>query len=257
LTKLKAVLPVYYQIMQTIKGWILTKELGPGEKLPSENELAKKFHVSRLTVRQAISQLVQQGLLYSSRGEKTLVTDNEQLVLSLGIEFHGPVDELLIHQMLKVKPKSVTISRIAPPRLVKEKLGLDNGTGEVIQIKRVIYLKDRLSKHTTSFLPVEIGSKIREKDLYKKTLLTILEQDLNIRFTEAVQTIEASFADQEVAQALEIASGSPMLLVQRVMFDADRKPVELYSSLLRGDVYKFMLRLKNVETKDGRKWKYT
>lgn len=54
---MNTILPIYCQIKQTIKNWIIHKEFYPGEKIPSENELAEKFSVSRLTVRQALSQL--------------------------------------------------------------------------------------------------------------------------------------------------------------------------------------------------------
>lgn len=62
------VLPMYYQIKQPIKGWIINRECKPGEKIPSENELAEKFSVSRLMVRQGISHLIQEGFLNSKRG---------------------------------------------------------------------------------------------------------------------------------------------------------------------------------------------
>ena len=70
-------LPIYYQVKQTIRNWILNKEFNPGDKIPSENELADNFNVSRLTVRQAISQLIQEGFLVTKRGEGTFVTINE------------------------------------------------------------------------------------------------------------------------------------------------------------------------------------
>ena len=63
-----AVLPIYFQIKQTIRGWIVNRQYNPGEKIPSEAELMAQFKVSRLTVRQAISQLVQEGLLISTEG---------------------------------------------------------------------------------------------------------------------------------------------------------------------------------------------
>jgi len=63
-----AILPIYYQIKQTIRNWIINKEYNPGERIPSENELAERFKVSRLTVRQAISQLSQEGFLKQQEG---------------------------------------------------------------------------------------------------------------------------------------------------------------------------------------------
>ena len=246
-------LPVYYQIKQTIRNWILNKEFNPGGKIPSENELAEKFNVSRLTVRQAISQLVQEGFLISKRGEGTFVTNNEHLINSCSLEFTGFMDDLF-YQISKSKTKSVKITRMPAPKLIKEKLELDKEDEEVVQIKRVRSLEEKLFAFTINYLPAEIGTKIIEKDLYKKPLLQILEQDLGIQFTEAVQTIEASFSDQEVSEQLRIASGSPILLVERIMYTKQRKPVEVVQSSYRGDLYKYVVRLKNVGRKDKRFW---
>ena len=246
-------LPVYYQIKQTIKNWILNKEFNPGGKIPSENELAEKFNVSRLTVRQAISQLVQEGFLISRRGDGTFVTNNEHLINSCSLEFTGFMDDLF-YQISKSKTKSVKIIRMPAPKLIKEKLELDKEDEEVVQIKRVRSLEEKLFAFTINYLPAEIGTKIIEKDLYKKPLLQILEQDLGIQFTEAVQTIEASFSDQEVSEQLRIASGSPILLVERIMYTKQRKPVEVVQSSYRGDVYKYIVRLKSIKRKDGSIW---
>jgi GntR family transcriptional regulator len=245
------VLPVYYQIKQTIKGWIISKEFGRGEKIPTENELVERFRASRLTVRQAISQLVQEGFLNSRRGEGTFVTANESLINSFSLETSGFMDELFSYQVSKVMAKSVEIGRIGASKLVKEKLGLDAGTKEVVQIKRIRYLGDRLFTYTVNYLPVDIGAKVNEKMLYEKTLLRTLEEDCGVQFTEAVQTLEASFADQEVAEKLEIASGSPILFVERIMYGKKRKPVELFQSFYRGDLYRFIVRFKNVK----KQWK--
>lgn len=250
LKELSTLLPVYYQIKQTIKTWILNKEFTPGEKIPSENELAKKFKVSRLTLRQAISQLAQEGFLVSKRGEGTFVTSNENLINSFGLEFTGFMDDLF-YQVSKSRTKSAKIARMIVPKLIREKLELDRE--EAIQIKRVRFWDDKPFAYTINYLPVEIGSKITEKDLCKRPLLQIMEQDLGIQFTEAFQTIEASFSDQEVSERLGIPSGSPILLVERIMYTKGSKPVELVKSSYRGDLYKYIVRLKNIKNK---RWEY-
>jgi GntR family transcriptional regulator len=250
---LSALLPVYYQIKQTIKNWILNKEFNPGEKIPSENELGEKFNVSRLTVRQAISQLVQEGFLISKRGEGTFVTHNEHLIGSFSLEFTGFMDDLF-YQISKCKTKSVKINRIPVPKVIKEKLELSNSGEEVIQIKRVRFLNDKPFNYTINYLPIDIGKRMTEKDLLRKPLLQIMEQDLGIQFTEAFQQIEASFADQEVSEQLDIVSGSPILLVERIMYTKKRKPVEVVQSSYRGDLYKYIVRLKNIKRKNGSIW---
>ena len=248
------VLPIYYQIKQTIKGWIVNKEFGPGNKIPSENELADRFNVSRLTVRQAISQLIQEGFLNSKRGEGTFVTSNEDLINSFSLETTGFMDELFSTQLSKVTTKWATLSKMVAPKPVREKLQLEMGDEEVVQIKRVRLLRGRPFTYTINYLPVEIGARVNEKDLYRRRLVEILERDLKVEFTEAVQTIEASFADQEVAEKLEVASGSPILFVEKIMYSKQHKPIELFQSSYRGDLFKFIVRFNKVKRRNGSQW---
>jgi len=247
-------LPIYYQIKEKIKGWIIDGEFNPRAKIPSENELSEMFKVSRLTVRQAVSQLTQEGFLTRKRGEGTFVTDNEDLINSLSLELTGFMNDLFYYQISKIKIQTAEINRIAVSKRIREKLELDVEEKEVVQIKRVRFLRDRLFTYTVNYLPLEIGERIAVNELYEKPLLQILEQDLNILFTEAVQTIEATFADQEVAEKLEMSSGLPILTVERVMYGQQRKPIELFQSFYRGDLYKFIVRFKNIKGKNGSKW---
>lgn len=249
---MSTLLPVYYQIKQTIKNWILNKEFSSGEKIPSENELAEKFNVSRLTVRQAIGQLSQEGFLVSKRGEGTFVTNNESLISKLSLEFTGFMDDLF-YQISRSKTKTVKITQIPLPKLIKEKLELEEGE-KVVQIKRLRFLEGSAFAFTVNYLPIEIGEKINEKELYRRPLLQILEEDLGIQFTEAFQTIQASFADQEVAEQLGIHSGSPILFVERIMYTEKEKPVELVQSSYPGDLYKYIVRLKNIRKKGANIW---
>ncbi len=251
---MNTILPIYYQIKQTIKNWILNKEFSLGEKIPSENELAEKFKVSRLTVRQAISQLVQEGFLQSRRGEGTFVTENEGLISSFNLETIGFIDELFSNQLSKIKIKSVVMSRVLSPKIIKEKLKLKDEEKEIVQIKRVRALRGKLFSYTTNYLPLRLGERITEKELYDKPLLQILEEELRVQFTEAVQKIEASFADQEVAGELGIAAGAPILYVERIMYTQRHHPVEVFQSSYRGDLYNFTIRFKNVRRKEESKW---
>jgi GntR family transcriptional regulator len=250
---MSSVLPVYYQIKQTIRNWIINREFHPGEKIPSENELASQFNVSRLTVRQAISQLVQEGFLNSKRGEGTFVTNDGGLINSFSLEFSGFMDDLF-YQVSKVKAKYVEIQKMKVSRLVKEKLELEDEETEVVRIKRVRLLREKPFAYTINYLPLEIGTRITEKELYKSPLLKILERKLGIHFTEAFQIMEASFANQEVAEHLGISPGSPILYLERIMYTTRKRPVEFVQSCHRGDIYKYVLRLKNVTRREGSGW---
>jgi GntR family transcriptional regulator len=246
-------LPRYYQIKQAVKKWIIDDEIGIGQKIPTENELSSMFSVSRLTVRQALSQLIQEGFLISKRGDGTYVTDNSKLINSYNLEFSGFMDDLF-YQVSRSKTKSVEIKNIRLMKSIREKLELPEKEKEIVQIKRVRFIDNNSFAHTVNYLPTDIGQRFTRKDLLEKPLLQILEQDLGIFFTEAFQTIEASFADQYLAKRLKVPPGSPMLSVERIMYTRGRKPVELVQSSYRGDLYKFIVRLKTVKKKTGSIW---
>lgn len=246
-------LPVYYQIKQAVRTWIVDGEFNSGQKIPSENELAKKFNVSRLTVRQAISQLVQEGFLTSKQGEGTFVTSDQNLINNFSLEFTGFMDDLF-YQVSKSETKLVKMARREPSKSIKDKLELGSGEKEVLQIKRVRFLQNKPFAYTVNYLPLAIGKEVSKKELYKKPLLQILEQDFGIKFIEAFQTIQASFADQEVSDKLGIASGSPILFVERIMYTKRRKPVEVVQTSYRGDLYKYIVRLKYLRRKDASLW---
>lgn len=247
------ILPRYYQIKEIIKKWVVEKEFEFGDKIPSENELAARFKVSRLTVRQALSQLTQEGFLKTRRGAGTFVADDEELINSYNIEFSGFMDDLF-YLASRSKTKRAEIKRIKTPKYIKSKLQLSDENNEIFQIKRVRYISNRSFAYTINYIPIDIGKKIKKTALLKKPLLQILEQDLAIQFTEAFQTMEASFADPQLAENLGIPSGSPILFVERVMYIKKRVPFEVVQSSYRGDLYKYVTRLKPVRGKAGSFW---
>jgi GntR family transcriptional regulator len=160
----------------------------------------------------------------------------------------------LFYQISRSRTKSVEIEKIKATRTIKEKLKLSAKVKDIIRIKRVRFIDNNSFAHTINYLPLEIGKKITKIALMKKPLLQIMEQDFGISFTEAFQTIEASFADQEVAEKLSVSPGSPILFVERIMYTKRRKPVELVQSSYRGDLYKYIVRLKTVRRKKGSVW---
>ncbi|MBI4776009.1 MAG: GntR family transcriptional regulator [Deltaproteobacteria bacterium] len=250
---MESILPVYHQIKNSIKSWIINREYKAGEKIPSEVKLAEIFKVSRLTVRRAVAMLIQEGLLRSRRGEGTFVTRDEVLINSFGLEFSGFMDDLF-YQTSESTTKSVEISRAVPPEMIAEKLGIEDKTQEVVVIKRVRLLRGKTFAYTINYLPPDIGDRITEQDLYRGPMLRLLEQELGVVFSEAFQTIEASFCDGAIAEKLGVSAGSPILFVERTMYNLQGRPVEVVQSSYRGDIYKYVVRLKMSKGKHGSVW---
>ena len=245
------VLPMYHQIRKKIQESIISKEYGPGELIPSENEMAKFFGVTRMTVRQAISLLTQEGLLLRKRGTGTFVTTDTKLLGRFSLDFTGFMDEL-VYQAAESKTISARIETIRTPKVIKEKLQIDDD--EIIKIERVRTLRGQVFAFTVNYLPTSIGQQIDINSLYQKPLLKILETDMGIELNEAFQTIEASFADQYVAENLGLEMGSSILFVERTMYDNNSVPFEIVQSSYRGDIYKYVVRLKLKKGDKKKKW---
>lgn len=245
-------LPIYFQVEQILKKRIVRGEYKPEEKIPTESQLVEEFNTSRVTVRQAISKLVQDGFLISKRGLGTFVTNDKKLINSFSLEFLGVVDGIF-YDLSTVKVKSAEISRVTPDNYVRKKLKLGE-TEEVTQIKRLRYKGDNLVAYTINYLPNEIGNRINKKMLYQKPLLQIIEIDFGIKFTGSLVSIEASFADNETSKYLNVTPGFPILLSERLLFTDNNKPIELVLSSHRGDMRKYIFSSKRMEIDGKEVW---
>ncbi len=250
---MNSLFPAYYQIKRVIKDRIINREYASGAKIGSENELARRFHVCRLTVRHALGQLCEEGLLYRKKGKGTFVTRNEDLINEFGSELAGFIDDLF-SEVSRSQTQFLKMGRIQASKYVGEKLRLQGEKSEIVKIQRVRSMKDKAFAFTVNFLPLDIGATIREEELFRRSLLQIIEQEIGIELTEAFQTIEASFADGETARRLGMARGLPVLYVERIMYSANHKPVEFVQSSYRGDRYKYGVRLKHFGKKKENCW---
>lgn len=250
---MEPVLPVYHQIRRAIKYWVLDKHYLPNSKIPPENELAGQFNVNRMTVRQALSSLVQEGLLIRRRGEGTYVTGDEELIQNLSLKHISMTNELLL-PLMRSQTQTVKKEEVEPPPLVREKLELGPDEENVVRIKRDRLVPEGFRAFTVNYLPLDIGRQIAEDQLLKRPLLKIMEDDLKINFVEAFQTIEASFADEETASHLGILPGMPTLIMERIMYAEKGKPVELVNTIYEANSYKCSLHLKKVKRGSSFDW---
>jgi GntR family transcriptional regulator len=247
------ILPVYHQIRRSVKHWILDKMYNPSDKIPSEHELANQFNVNRMTVRQALSSLVDEGILSRKRGNGTFVTGNEKLIQEMSLKNIGLTNELLL-PLMKSKTLSVEINEIEPTPIIQEKLELSPKERFIVKVQRDRLVPEGFRAFTVNYLPLEIGRQMNKEKLLLKPLLKIMEDDLKINFIEAFQTIEASFADEETAKHLCIPSGTPILLMERIMYGEKGQPMELVQTIYEANLYKSCLHLKKVKRGKSFDW---
>jgi GntR family transcriptional regulator len=181
--------PLYHQIQHLIRHRIGTGEYSPGHQIPSENELCQELSVSRVTLREALRELVRDGMLMKVQGKGTFVVHNPPKRLT-PVKYTGFLDELQ-ERVLKLKVKDVQITKVAASAELRTLLQLPVDA-EVVVIRRLRHIDDEPFSFTLNYLPVSIGERIREKDLFTVPLLRILQDELKIPIVRARETIESA-----------------------------------------------------------------
>ena len=243
-------IPFYYQLETILRKRINSGELTQGDILPSEEALAKEYNLSRITVRQAFSSLASDGLIIRKRGKGTFVSKKYTPIEAP--KFTGFIEDL-ISMGIRTKSKILNIAIVDGPQNIREHLELEVGA-KLCRIEKIRLVEGSPFSYVLNYLPPDIGKKIKKDDLIAKPLLMILEDDLGIKATEAVQSISATIADTYVAGLLGIRVGDPLLKGERTVFDVNHKPVEYVSVLYRADKYFYTVNLKRKRSQNFKEW---
>jgi GntR family transcriptional regulator len=246
------VAPLYYQVQHTIAQRINRGEYPPGSQLPSESELSRELGVSRVTLREALRVLAEENLLVKAQGRGTFVAEHARSSRPPRT-FTGYLEDLW-DQLDRVSVKDIDISRIPLTDEFRAILTLPEDEKEAIRIKRTRYVDNEPYAFTINVLPLNLGQHFSETKLKKTPLVRVLEEDLKIQITGAFETISATTADTEVANALGIAFLSPVMHVRRVLFTIEGNPLQVVDSYYRADKFHYSVHLVRVQDKGKWSW---
>ncbi len=231
--------PLYHQIEQALRRQIEEGELAPGQAI-SERELSEVLGVSRMTTRQALRGLRDEGLIYTERGRGTFVAEPKMNVHTrqlLGFS------EDMRRRGLTPSSRVLSFGRFVPEDPIGQKLGLGAGE-EAYEIVR-LRLADRIPMaQETCYLPVRLCPRLKRSDLERGSLYHILEESYGVRLAHADEVLEAACATRQEAALLSISPRSPILVVERTVYDADDRPIEFVRSVYRGDRYQASIKLR-------------
>ncbi len=235
-----AVLPKYYRIKEQLKKLIEVWKEEEGKPIPSERELIAKFGVSRITVRRAIDELVQEGYLFRIQGKGTYVEmDHENQNL---INLTSCTTDIRAHGM---EPSRQVLASEVIPCTVKQAYDLKiNSTDKLFYLDRIYFADDVPLNRTQSFLPYSLLPGIEFLDFSLNSLYDILEKKYQIKISRAHRTIEAISADEVIAKSLRIKKNVPILLFRCLTYGISNGveiPVEQFSCYYRSDQFKFFI----------------
>jgi GntR family transcriptional regulator len=232
-------LPLYFQIESILKSKILNGELKEGDRLPPENELSKQFGVSPLTIRQALSFLVGEGLLDRKPGIGTIVKKNPEEKITISLS--GKIDELLSLGMeTEIKClRSEVIQGVNKPMCALKLTPTD----PICFVEKVRYWKAIPIMVVEEYAPSSLIGAIFKTKKLKPSLYSMMAQKKGIVLKEVTQTIESSTADQRIASLLQVEMGSPLFYIERTFFAESGLPILFQINFTRAEHFKFLVQL--------------
>jgi GntR family transcriptional regulator len=228
-------IPIYHQLEEFIKAQIDNGDLQPDEAIPSERVYADMFQISRMTIRQALTNLVNDGYLYRQKGKGTFVNKKKVEQRLQGLT---SFTEDMKERGFTPGSKLVSFEIIPSGREIAERLKLRENT-PVYEIKRVRLADNVPMALETTYLPANLVKGLTE-EIINQSLYQYIEDKLSLTIHEATQQIEASIAKDQELRLLEIEKGSPVLLILRSSYLEDGTPFEFVKSAYRADRYKFV-----------------
>lgn len=233
--------PMYYQIMEEIRNKIYAGEYAVGAALPSERELSDMYQVSRNTLRQAIMELANEGILVRRQGIGTFVAPPKlEHVLNRLTSFSEDMDQRNMH----AGGQTISFEEREPTLVEASTLHL-SGQDRVIECVRLRSADDVPMALETTVLAAALCPGLRVEDLGNhSSLYALLAERWNVRMDRASQSVEPTLATPYEAELLDVQPETPMLLMRRVAWDQLGRPVEYTKSIYRGDRYKFVIELR-------------
>jgi GntR family transcriptional regulator len=230
--------PLHIQIRESIRRQVRDGELiDESGRLMTEAELGRHFGVSRITIRNAISPLVREGMFARTRGRGTFLRSNqpEHWVGRL-MGFSETIRDAGYQAGAKVLQQGMTNRHDAE---VKEQLR----ERAVWQLKRLRLADDTPIAIEHAFYPPDIGLELEKRDLISIIMYRVFEEELGHPIKEAKQTIGASLADSTSAKLLGVKSGSPLLAIERLTLGTEGRPLELLRAVYLPDYFRLSISL--------------
>ncbi|HEY5586983.1 MAG TPA: GntR family transcriptional regulator [Ruminiclostridium sp.] len=232
-------IPLYYQLKEIVLKEITDGKINAGDYLPTENKFVEAYSISRSTVRQAMSELVNENYLFRYKSKGTVVSTPK-----IPQEFVNII-ETYENQMKKLgfKPKTkvicfevVTASAVVANRL---NLKVDE---KVIHLERLRYANEEPIVLVETFLPFEICDFLMEHDLVSESLYKILSKKYSSAVVRVERTIEAINSESRESKLLMIEKGHAIQKFQTIGYNSLGREIEYSVAKYRGDRNKFRVK---------------
>jgi GntR family transcriptional regulator len=232
----KSPIPAYYQLKKILLKQIQEGEFPLGSMIPSERDLSQTYGISRMTVRQALSQLVSDGLLYREKGRGTFVSPVKLEQKNI-MSFSNTVRA----KGLMPSARVLYFEKEEATEELCERMGLSNGE-KVYHLKRLRLADDMPVAVEEDFIPERYCPGLEHWDL-KSSLHRMIKNEYghNVRYVDHV--IEATKPNRDEKEMLQITVATPILKLVCEYYTEDDRKIIFEKSIYRSDEYKYNLRV--------------
>ncbi len=238
--------PLYAQIKEILRARILDGSYQPHQQMPSESEMMATFNVSRITVRQALNDLQNEGLIFRIHGKGTFVSKPKAFQDLGRLQGFG---EAMRQMGYETFARVLSIKSVLPSPQVAERLQLAK-RARVTELQRVRFLNREPISLDITYVPLAIGNRLAKEDLAARDVFVILENDYGIALGHAELQIGSTLADDTLAAQLKVEEGSPVLFIERTTHTADGTPIDYEHLYYRGDAFQYKVRVDRVPLSD-------
>jgi GntR family transcriptional regulator len=248
-------MPKYHQVYLVLREQLHEGRFELG--LPGELSLMGQFGVARVTIRRALEQLASEGLISREPGRGTRPLVGARTIAKTrsasGQKAHlTGLLENLVSMGMRTTVSVLEVETLPASSSVAGALQLSPGT-PVQKAVRVRSTREGPLSHITTYVPHAIAQHFGRRELAKKPILVLLEES-GVKVGRAHQTISARLADVQVATHLNMAVGSALLAVRRLIYDDQERPIQWLHGLYRPDRYEYEMQLSRVGDIDAKVW---
>ena len=236
-------IPYHAQVYDALEKLISNGTLRVGDQLPGEPKLCLLFGVSRTVIRQALEQLLRDGLITRVMGKGTFVAEPKILEGLVGT-LTGFYEDM-VRQGYTPVSKTLKQQRIQATEKVASHLQIEVGSS-VVEVRRVRYVNEIPIQLVTTYIPEVFCPTILQADFTYQSLYAYLEKECNLRIASGKRIIEAVLANKEESKLLEIPVGSPLIMLDSVSCLENGTPLEYYHAVHRSDRASFEVNLFRV-----------
>jgi GntR family transcriptional regulator len=231
--------PLYKRVKDQLRARMLDGTYAPDAQLPTEQALCDMFDVSRITVRQALDELRQEGVVKKIHGRGTFVAPPRAYQNIGALQGFSEAMAPLGHQ---VTNRLEGFRYLDPDEEIRARLGMEGG-GRAAEIKRVRILDGAALSFETTYLGEPLARRLTSADLTTQDIFHLLEERGNVHIDHANVSMDAISADEETAVALGLPPDSPVLRIERHVFDTNGHPVLFEFLHFRGDAFQYRMRI--------------